>query len=592
MAPSLFGFEKCFSWIYVFFPEKERSKLPPDRSTGVGSEEQDDVPNIPIPRPQPILDDYTNDLPPLQLPDDLGAAHSPIGSIGRSPFDKHFWRRKSLRGLFSVVDMAPIMAGTVELNAREQVVESSMDVLRMNDLGGYTVPAKGLYPFQTHVTCPSGKKGNRYPLTQAAGVWNWDSAIVAAGWAVFDEARAWEEVATLMQGQWDDGMVPSILFHKEADTYFPGPEIWGTAENPSKTTGISQPPVAAMSVRFLYEHAEQPELAQRKIEELFPKLLAYHRWWYKARDPEGRGVVAILHPWESGMDNSPAWDDAMQFPVGGFPAYTRRDLNHVNPEMRPTKDTYDHYLTLLYLFKKTNFYDSNQLYHISPFRMTDLCVNCILFRANRDLRWVASKLGKHEVAAEIDGWLDKGFAGFQQLWDEEAGIFKCQDQLTGKLADAAISAGFLPLFAGVATKEQAARMAANLERWLTMVRYGVPSTDPADPRFEPLRYWRGPVWIIINWMISNGLKHYGYFDLADRIKQDSLELTGTAGLLEYFDPVTGQGAGGHHFSWTAAMCLAWLDRPGAAIGHKMSGPKKHLETGLGELAESPPLLQS
>jgi glycogen debranching enzyme len=48
-----------------------------------------------------------------------------------------------------------------------------------------------------------------------------------------------------------------------------------------------------------------------------------------------------------------------------------------------------------------------------------------------------------------------------------------------------------------------------LERWLEQVKYGVPSIDPEDPRFEPLRYWRGPVWIIINWMISNGLRHYG-----------------------------------------------------------------------------------
>jgi hypothetical protein len=50
-----------------------------------------------------------------------------------------------------------------------------------------------------------------------------------------------------------------------------------------------------------------------------------------------------------------------------------------------------------------------------------------------------------------------------------------------------------------------------------------------------------------------------------------------AGLREYFDPVTGDGAGGTNFSWTAAMCLAWLDRNAViAIGHKMSGPKDYL----------------
>lgn len=70
--------------------------------------------------------------------------------------------------------------------------------------------------------------------------------------------------------------------------------------------------------------------------------------------------------------------------------------------------------------------------------------------------------------------------------------------------------GVLVIIAGVATKDQAAKLVKHLERWLEKAKYGVPSLDPEDPRFEELRYWRGPVWIIINWMISNGLRHYGY----------------------------------------------------------------------------------
>lgn len=65
------------------------------------------------------------------------------------------------------------------------------------------------------------------------------------------------------------------------------------------------------------------------------------------------------------------------------------------------------------------------------------------------MRWLALQLGKTDAVAEIEGWLDNGFEGFKKLWDEEAGLFKCQDQITGKLEDAAISAAFLPLFAGI-----------------------------------------------------------------------------------------------------------------------------------------------
>jgi hypothetical protein len=69
--------------------------------------------------------------------------------------------------------------------------ERARDTLRGNDRGGYTVPTARLYPFQ----------------------WNWDSAFVAMGFATFDADRAWREVERLLEGQWDDGMVPHIVFH-------------------------------------------------------------------------------------------------------------------------------------------------------------------------------------------------------------------------------------------------------------------------------------------------------------------------------------------------------------------------------------------
>lgn len=75
----------------------------------------------------------------------------------------------------------------------------------------------------------------------------------------------------------------------------------------------------------------------------------------------------------------------------------------------------------------------------------------------------------------------------------------------------------------------------------------------------------------------NRLRSFRYDALADRIKNDSIALTSMSGLYEYFNPVTGEGEGGHDFSWTAAMSLAWMDRPSAiAMGSKMHGPKKEV----------------
>ena len=38
-----------------------------------------------------------------------------------------------------------------------------------------------------------------------------------------DEACGWRELQRLLQGQWPDGMVPHIVFHREDPRYFPGP---------------------------------------------------------------------------------------------------------------------------------------------------------------------------------------------------------------------------------------------------------------------------------------------------------------------------------------------------------------------------------
>eukprot|EP00270_Netrium_digitus_P012025 TRINITY_DN3871_c0_g1_i3.p1 TRINITY_DN3871_c0_g1~~TRINITY_DN3871_c0_g1_i3.p1 ORF type:complete len:148 (-),score=35.95 TRINITY_DN3871_c0_g1_i3:221-619(-) len=88
--------------------------------------------------------------------------------------------------------------------------------------------------------------------------------------------------------------------------------------------------------------------------------------------------------------------------------------------------------------------------------------------------------------------------------------------------------------------------------------YGIPSLDPFDPRFEGKRYWRGPVWVNVNYMLADGLQYYGYDDLARQLKVNTAELIAKHGMREYYDPKTGEGAGAVEFSWTAALVLSWL----------------------------------
>ena len=58
-------------------------------------------------------------------------------------------------------------------------------------------------------------------------------------------------------------------------------------------------------------------------------------------------------------------------------------------------------------------------------------------------------------------------------------------------------------------------------------------------------------------MIADGSAAYGFSDIADRIRNDSVALVHRAGLREYFDPRNGDGLGGRDFSWSGAVALCW-----------------------------------
>jgi glycogen debranching enzyme len=401
-------------------------------------------------------------------------------------------------------------------------------VLAANDRGGYTVPTARLYPFQ----------------------WNWDSAFVAMGWACFDAARAWQEIEKLLLGQWDDGRIPHIVFHAPADTYFPGPDVWGTHHTPP-TSGIVQPPVLATATRAVFAADPDRARAEARLAAILPALARNHRWWHAARDPHGTGLVAILHPWESGMDNSPAWDTALaRVPTTTETTIVRRDTGHVDPAMRPRAEDYQRFIHLVDTYRNAGW-DAARMYAAAPFRVGDVATNAILLRAERDLLAMAEGLMPAESAG-IAARITRMETGLAAQWSEARGIFLSRDQIAEAPLDAATSAGFLPLWAGIG---DARYLAATLARWLTEVRYAVPSTDPAEPGFEPLRYWRGPIWAIVNWMIAEGFAAGGEEATAERIRNDTRALIGTAGFAEYFDPRTGAGAGGASFSWTAAIGL-------------------------------------
>jgi glycogen debranching enzyme len=86
----------------------------------------------------------------------------------------------------------------------------------------------------------------------------------------------------------------------------------------------------------------------------------------------------------------------------------------------------------------------------------------------------------------------------------------------------------------------------------------LPSVPLSAPQFDPTKYWQGPVWINMNWLIIDGLRRYGYQKEALELKKSTLELVKKSGFYEYFDPKNGAPAGAANFSWTAALIIDLL----------------------------------
>ena len=443
------------------------------------------------------------------------------------------------------------------LGAEIRFVARARQVLRRNDMGDWTRAAPNLYPHQ----------------------WSWDSAFIAIGLAHFDTRRAARELLTLFEHQWRSGKVPHIVFDPEAppDSYFPGPDHWACASAspdappaPPYTSCLCQPPVHAIAALRVWEVAERSggegvDQARAFLRQIYPKLLLWHSYLMTHRDPEESGLVTIYHPWESGTDNSPRWDEPLSnVEVGDLPPYPRYDLGHIaNPSERPTSVDYDRYLWLVKLIKKAGC-DERDIYRSHPFLVKDSLFSAILVAANEALLEIAALVGAPSGDyALIASWIVSGHRGLNSLWDPELGLSLDYDLWARRPLRARTVAGFAPLIAGRQGPGRLEALMATLDSpaflghpWL---RWPVPpSTSPLDEGFHRRSYWRGPTWPVVNWLLWWSLLRAGETQRAESLRQASLQQIASSGFGEYFDPFVGESLGAADQSWTAAVTLDWL----------------------------------
>jgi len=447
---------------------------------------------------------------------------------------------------------------TVTADPRAVLRDQASAVLHGNDAGGWTRASPHLYPHQ----------------------WSWDSAFIAIGWAHLDVRRAMTELEQLFAAQWSTGMVPHIVFRAGPDKpYFPGPEWWDCAISPAappiQTTGICQPPVHALAAQRIWQltpEAHRPEIRGR-LQAIYPRLLAWHRYLATERDPEASGLVTSYHPWE-GTDNSPRWDHALaRIDVAKPGPYARLDTSQVgDPSQRPTDWDYDRYLWLVEQLRKYQ-YDDAEIYREYPFLIKDVFFSAVLVAANAALLDLADVAGAADSdRAQLTSWLDRGRSGLGRCFDWESGLCRDYDVRTGEQIRLRTFAGFAPLFASTTDGRQQEAQLQQLDSADFCGRSGfrwrlLPSTSPAEPVFESHNYWRGPVWPVISWLLWRSLTLLGCAERADAMRLASLDQIATGGEFgEYFDPFTGAQLGSVQQSWTAAVALDWAaaDRDGDA----------------------------
>ena len=340
------------------------------------------------------------------------------------------------------------------------------------------------------------------------GFWAWDSWKHAATLAQFAPELARDQMRAMFDYQAADGMVPDCIYLDKAGNN------WRD----------TKPPLAVWAALKIYRATGDKAF----LAEMYDKLVRYHRWWFTARDHDRNGLAEygstdgtkVAAKWESGMDNGVRFD-AITMLKNGNSAWSMDQAS------------------------------------------ADL--NAYLYKEKLDLAQVAAILGKTQDHAQ---WLKEAATMKTivqiQMFDKKRGYFFDAKLGSGDPVRVYGSEGWTPLWAGVASPDQAKsviRIMLDPSKFATFMPFPTLAAD--DPHFSPIKgYWRGPVWLDQAYFGVEALRHYGYDRQADemarRLVLNAKGLTQQAPMYENYDPLTGQGYQSPNFSWAAASYLLLL----------------------------------
>ena len=409
-------------------------------------------------------------------------------------------------------------------------IKNAQKILIGNRKRGYTLPTNNkLYPAQ----------------------WNWDSAFIALGYSYFNLNFALKEIKTLLDGQWKDGMIPHILFHNTNTNYYPNHTAWNCG-NKIRSSGITQPPVLASILKEIIDKNNITKIQKKEIKKFVIKIKKSHEWFIKNRDPKKTGLVSILHPWESGYDNSSLWDEPMsKVKIEKNIQYKRADNKVINPEHRPLNIDYDRYVTIKNDLRKKK-YDPKKIFKTSLFNVVDIGFNSIFLKSNKDLIILLKKFNLD--SSTIINYVKITEKNILKYFDKKKQTFFCFDLRNKKKIFIPSITNYLILYADIKNSKINDILIKNLKKHNLKEKYFFSSIKPNHKSFEEKRYWRGPVWINCNWFIHKGLMNKDE-KYSNKIKERTIRLVEKKGFHEYYSCKNGKPMGANNFSWSAALYL-------------------------------------
>lgn len=432
------------------------------------------------------------------------------------------------------------------MKSRKQIEENAVSVLKANDYGTHTVPSKNMYPH----------------------AWLWDSAFISIGLRHLSPQRAATEISTILDGQWQNGMIANMRFARNSLDRF----VWASkrsprAHNTIHTSGISQPPVLAEAIKLVSESLDSRE-RQKFIESTLGRVVLFHEWIYSERNPNSSGLFAAVHPWESGMENTPPWMEHMKSlewgidgrilkKLGSIAHGFRRDTQHTPAHQRANQEEAALFFTSAVKLRNVR-YDSERLKNSYPLHVEDIALNSIFVRNNQVLNELADEY-HIPLSDNLRENMETTRLSLESLWDENDKLYYSRDAVTKKLIKIPTISSLLPLYTDSSKKERLKGLSIHLQNAETFgLPFGAPTVPANSAYYRPKNYWSAPTWVNTNWLLINGLRRNGFEGIAKRMSEKTLRMVSIGGMHEYFDAKTAEGLGAKDFSWTAALTLDLL----------------------------------